>query len=377
MVTDCEPDGVGRRVSGAGADQQYMARALFHAARGSGRTSPNPLVGAVVVSHDGVVVGQGFHERAGGPHAEVHALTEAGSRARGATLYSTLEPCCHQGRTGPCVRLIVEAGITRVVAAVEDPNPAVRGRGFAFLRANGVSVDVGIGAETAVSLNRPFFTLMREGRPFVVLKAATSLDGRIAEAPGRRTLLTSDESNRHAHRVRAEVDAIAVGSGTILADDPALTARGAFRERPLARVIFDRRLRTPPAARVLSTAGAGPVIIVTSADAADRAELRTPLEARGAEIEVARDGSFEAALRPLAGREIGSLLLEGGAAVHGAAWDEGLVDYVRLYVTPRALGPDGVPLLPERSFSSADLVERRVVPLGPDVLIEGYVHRTR
>src|SRR5205814_4292522 len=148
-------------------------------------------------------------------------------------------------------------------------------------------------------------------------------------------------------------------------------------ERPLARVIFDRRLRTPPAARVLSTAGAGPVIIVTSADAADHAELRTPHEARGAEIEVARDGSFEAALRPLAGREIVSLLLEGGAAVHAAAWDEGLVDYVRLYVTPQVLGPDGLRLLDGRRFSSAALVEQCVVPLGPDVLIEGYVHGPR
>jgi diaminohydroxyphosphoribosylaminopyrimidine deaminase / 5-amino-6-(5-phosphoribosylamino)uracil reductase len=358
-------------------DERMMARALFHAARGRGRTSPNPLVGAVVVSADGVVVGQGFHERAGEPHAEVHALAEAGTRARGATLYSTLEPCCHQGRTGPCVSRIVDAGIVRVVAAVEDPNPAVRGRGFAFLKSRGVAVDVGVAADDAVALNRPFFTLMREGRPFTVLKAATSLDGKIARTPGRPTRLTSPEADRHAHRVRAEIDAIAVGSGTILSDDPALTPRGAYRERPLTRVIFDRRLRTPPQARVLSTPDAGPVIIVTTAPAADRPELRTPLEARGAQIEVAADGSFRAALQRLAGRQIGLLLLEGGAAVHGAAWDEGLVDCVRLYITPYVLGADGVPLLPERSFSSADLRERRVVPLGPDVLIEGYVHGSR
>ena len=358
-------------------DADYMERALFHAARGSGRTSPNPLVGAVVVSADGVVVGQGFHERAGEPHAEIHALTAAGSRARGATLYSTLEPCCHQGRTGPCVSRIVEAGIVRVVAAVEDPNPAVRGRGFAFLRANGVEVDVGLGAGAAVALNRPFFTLMREGRPFVVLKAATSSDGCIAAAPGQRTPLTSEEANRHAHRVRAEVDAIAVGSGTILADDPALTARGAYRERPLARVIFDRRLRTPPQARVLSTVEAGPVIIVTSARTAERAELRKVLESRGAEIVAAGDDTFRAALAELAGRDIGSLLLEGGAGVHGAAWDENLVDYVRLYVTPHALGNGALRLLPDRRFSPSELHDRRVLPLGPDVLIEGYVHGTR
>jgi len=357
-------------------ERDYMERALFHAARGAGRTSPNPLVGAVVVSADGVVVGQGFHQRAGEPHAEVHALAEAGARARGATLYCTLEPCCHQGRTGPCVRRIVDAGVARVVAAVEDPNPAVRGRGFAFLRERGVRVDVGLSAESAVTLNQPFFTLMREGRPFVVLKAATSLDGRIAAAPGRRTLLTSAAANRHAHRVRAEVDAIGVGSGTILSDDPELTARGAYRERPLSRVIFDRRLRTPPQARVLSTPDAGPVIIVTDAASAARADLRGPLEARGAHIEVAADHTLRAALRRLAERQIESLLLEGGAAIHAAAWDEGLVDYVRLYVTPHVLGADAVPLLPERSFSTADLRDRRIAPLGPDVLIEGYVHGT-
>ena len=358
-------------------ERDYMERALFHAARGAGRTSPNPLVGAVVVSAEGVVVGQGFHERAGEAHAEVHALAEAGASARGATLYCTLEPCCHQGRTGPCVSRIVDAGVARVVAAVEDPNPAVRGRGFAFLRQRGVTVDVGLAAENAITLNQPFFTLMREGRPFVVLKAATSVDGRIAEAPGRRTILTSAAADRHAHRVRAEVDAIGVGSGTILADDPELTARGAFRERPLARVIFDRRLRTPPRARVLSTPEAGPVIIVTTAGPAARADLRGPLEARGAQIEVAADDTLGAALRRLADRQIESLLLEGGGAVHAAAWDEGLVDYVRLYVTPHVLGDRAVPLLPDRGFSSADLRDRRIVPLGPDVLIEGYVHGTR
>jgi diaminohydroxyphosphoribosylaminopyrimidine deaminase/5-amino-6-(5-phosphoribosylamino)uracil reductase len=367
--------GVEHRFSGA--DLHYMERALFHAARGSGRTSPNPLVGAVVVSADGVVVGQGFHERAGEPHAEVHALEAASARARGATLYCTLEPCCHQGRTGPCVSRIVDAGVVRVVAAVEDPNPAVCGRGFSFLRAGGVTVDVGLAAQTAVELNLPFFTLMREGRPFVVLKAATSLDGRIAGTTGRRTHLTSASANRHAHRVRAEIDAIGVGSGTILIDDPELTARGAFRERPLVRVIFDRRLRTPPHARVLSTLGAGPVIIVTTASAAERADLRMPLEARGAVIEVARDETFRAALQCLAMRQIGSLLLEGGAAVHAAAWDEGLVDYVRLYITPHVLGAGGVAFLPERSFSSADLRDGRIAPLGPDVLIEGYVHGSR
>ena len=358
-----------------GAD--YMDRALFLAARGRGRTSPNPMVGAVVVAPDGVIVGQGFHERAGEAHAEVRALDIAGTRARGATMYCTLEPCCHQGRTGPCAPRVVDAGVARVVAATIDPDPRVDGRGLAFLRDKGLAVEVGLRGAEAVRLNEAFFTLMREGRPFVILKAAISQDGCLAQAPGRRTQLTSAAANRHAHGVRAEVDAIGVGVGTVLADDPLLTARGVYRDGPLVRVIFDRCLRTPPAARVLSTRDAGPVIIVTGASAAARVDVRSHLEDKGAEIEVARDGSFGAALERLAARRVGSLLLEGGAAMHAAAWDAGLVDYVRLYVTPHVIGPGGLRLLDGRSFSSEALVERHVEPLGPDVMIEGYVHGPR
>jgi len=365
-------DGMSRPAS----DVRWMERALFHAARGAGRTSPNPLVGAVVVSPDGVLLGQGYHERAGEAHAEVVALAAAGERARGATLYCTLEPCAHQGRTGPCAERIVAAGVVRVVASVEDPNPLVSGRGFAYLRAHGVDVEVGLGAARSCALNQPFFTLMREGRPFVILKAATSADGFIAEAPDRPTPLTSTDANRHAQRLRAAVDAIGIGVGTVIADDPALTARGAYRERPLVRVVFDRSLRTPPSARLFSTPDAGPVIIVTSQSAACRADLRRPLEARGAEVMAASGPMFRDALLLLGGRDIASLLLEGGAGIHCAAWDEDVVDLVRLYVTPRVLG-SGVPLLPGRTFSSSDLIDRHVEALGQDVLIEGYVHGPR
>jgi len=362
----------------AGArDARMMERALFHAARGVGRTSPNPVVGAVVVSPDGVVLGQGYHERAGAPHAEVRALTEAGAGARGATLYCTLEPCCHHGRTGPCVKRIVDAGVARVVASLEDPNPLVSGQGFAFLRAHGVHVEVGLGAHEAAVLNQPFFTTMREGRPLVILKAATSLDCRIAEAPGCRTALTSAAANRHAHHVRAAVDAIAVGVGTVLVDDPVLTARGAYRERPLTRVVFDRRLRTPAHARVLSTPDAGPVIIVTTAEGADRAEVRRALEDRGAIIEVADRGCVRTGLERLIDHQVASVLLEGGAALHAAAWDEQVVDVVRLYVAPRLLGDGGIVWLAGRLFSAAELFERRVECLGVDVMIEGYVHGPR
>ncbi len=358
-------------------DRDFMDRALQLAERGRGQASPNPLVGAVVVSRDGVVVGQGYHRRVGEAHAEIVALDEAGEQARGATLYCTLEPCCHRGRTGPCVERIVAAGISRVVAAVEDPNPLVSGKGFEQLRARGIAVEVGVASTEARRLNQPFFTVMREHRPFVVLKAAMSADGYIAEAPGKRTMLTSAEADRHAHLFRAEVDAIAVGSETILVDDPLLTPRGAYRERPLIRVIFDRRLRTPAHAAILSTLQAGPVMIMTSPAAAASPELIQPLEARGARIEAVDGSSLRAALERLADLGIESLLIEGGSEVHEAAWDEDLVDLVCVYVCPRVIGPGGVPFLGGRVFDPSKLVDRREERLGPDTLIEGYVHGPR
>jgi diaminohydroxyphosphoribosylaminopyrimidine deaminase/5-amino-6-(5-phosphoribosylamino)uracil reductase len=216
---------------------------------------------------------------------------------------------------------------------------------------------------------------MREGRPFVILKAAVSLDGCLAEAPGVRTNLTSDVANRHGHRLRAEVDAIAVGAGTMLVDDPLLTARGPFRHRPLTRVVFDRQLRTPPGAAMLSTLDAGPVVIVTTDEGAAQKDRHAALADAGADVEVARDSTLRAALDRLVVRDIESLIIEGGAAIHAAAWDEGVVDYVQLYVAPQALGDAGVRFLPDSIFSTAALIERRVEQLGPDVLIEGYVHR--
>ncbi len=326
-----------------------MRRAIEHARRGLGRTTPNPIVGACIVSDEGVVLGQGAHEFAGGPHAEINALEEAGAEARGATLYCTLEPCSHTGKTGPCTERIIAAGIRRVVAAMGDPFPRVNGRGFAALRAHGIEVDIGIEHDAAVRLNQPFLTAVRQGRPFVILKAATSLDGRIARR-GERTPLTSAPALRHAQYMRAQVDAIAVGSETILVDDPLLTAREVYRERPLTRVIFDRRGRVPPTARIFTTLSAGPVLVVTSSELGD-------------------------AIANLAVQGIQSLILEGGAAVYAAAWDARVVDYVQLYVAPVWLGPDGVPLLEGRDFSPASLIERRVEQIGPDVLIEGYVHR--
>ena len=353
-----------------------MRRALALAERGAGRTTPNPIVGACVVTTEGIVVGQGAHERAGSPHAEVHALDAAGDRARGATLYCTLEPCVHTGRTGPCTERIIAAGVARVVAAIEDPDPRVSGRGFARLRERGIEVTVGVGRPAAARQNAPFLTTRRLGRPFVIMKAATSLDGRIAAGPGARTRLTSRPANLRTQYLRARVDAVGVGSGTLIADDPLLTARDIYRERPLARVVFDRRLRTPAGARVFSTLPAGPVIIMTTQQAmADTADRVCALTAAGAQVVPVGGDTFLAMLRALVPFDIQSLLLEGGAQLHAAAWDEGCVDGVHLYVAPRVLGPAGVPWLDSRRFSTASLLDARVEAAGPDVVIEGYVHR--
>jgi len=353
-----------------------MRRAIEHARRGLGRTAPNPLVGACVVSDDGVVVGQGAHERAGEAHAEVHALDEAGDAARGATLYCTLEPCAHKGRTGPCTVRVIAAGIRRVVAAMEDPFPLVQGRGFEALRASGIDVHVGVEHEAALRLNQPYLSAVRTGRPFVTLKAATSLDGRLASAPGCRTQLTSLPSIRHAHGVRAQVDAVAVGSGTVLVDDPLLTVREVYRERPLTRVVFDRRLRVPPTARLFSTLSAGPVIVLTSTTAMrDSGATIDALRGAGITVLGAERDDVRSGLQLLGSLSIQSVVLEGGAAVHAAAWDAGVVDAVQLYVAPVSLGAEGVPFLDGRGFTSTELIERRVDLLGPDVLIEGYVHR--
>lgn len=354
--------------------REMMRRALFHAARGAGRTTPNPMVGAVVLSRDGAVVGHGWHERAGEAHAEVNALNEAGEAARGGTLFVTLEPCCHTGRTGPCTRRVIAAGIAKVVAAMRDPDARVAGKGFAELRAAGIEVAEGLFEEEARRLNQAYLTVKLEGRPFVVLKAAASLDARIGRE-GERTKLSSREADRKTHQLRASVDAIAVGSGTLVTDDPALTARESHRIRPLARVVFDRRLRTRPGARVLSTLDHGPVIIVTDPSSFDvRARDVAALEAAGATVAGA-DGLL-AALELLLRSDITTLLVEGGAALHAALLDAGLVDRVHLIVTPQTLG-SGVKLFGGHRFGLSALEHMTVELRGADTWIEADVHRHR
>jgi diaminohydroxyphosphoribosylaminopyrimidine deaminase / 5-amino-6-(5-phosphoribosylamino)uracil reductase len=357
-----------------------MSRALILAERGRGRTSPNPIVGALVVDGEGVVVGRGSHEFAGGPHAEVHALNDAGQRARGATLYCTLEPCSHTGRTGPCAPRVVQAGIRRAVIAVEDPNPLVAGRGLSFLREHGVQLETGVLRDAAERLNAPFFMVMRRHRPFVTMKIALSRDDRVAGEAGIRTQLTGAGANRVIHRERAEVDAIGVGSGTVLADDPLLTARGAYRTRPFTRVVFDRSLRMPVSARMLSTLDAGPIIVLaTKRNDEGRRRRAEALRAAGARVEFleadADDEFIHEGLAHLTTVGVGSLMLEGGPRLHRSAWNAGLVDRVQIFKTPRILGPAALPWLDGARLHVEALTDVTAVALGDDVMIEGYVHR--
>ncbi len=355
-------------------DEAFMDQALDLAERGRGQTSPNPMVGAVLVAADAGVVGTGYHERAGGPHAEIRALENAGQRAQSATLYCTLEPCSHVGRTGPCAHRIVDAGVRRVVVGLVDPNPRVAGTGIAYLRTHGVQVDVGVREDAVAHQNEVFLTWVERSRPFVIMKIATSRDGKVAARPGVWTSLTSDDANRVVHGVRAEVDAIGVGSGTLLVDDPLLTARLVPRARPLVRVIFDRRLRTPPDAQIFTTLERGPVLILTTGDTLRRAaDKAAALRAVGGEVENATDGGIGAALKRLAERDITSILLEGGTTIHRAAWEAGAVDRVLRFVAPVDLGAEGVSWLDSHTFDT--LGEVRTERCGQDVLIDGYVHR--
>ena len=358
------------------SDGLHMDRALALARQGCGQTSPNPMVGAVVVSAAGKVVGSGFHARAGAAHAEACALDQAGALARGATLYCTLEPCAHEGRTGPCAPRIVDAGVRRVVVAVGDPNPRVDGAGIAWLRTRGIQVDVGVRRAEAARLNEVFLTWASRGRPFVTMKIATSLDKRIALRPGVRTPITGAAAAAAVHDTRAEVDAVGVGSATLLIDDPRLTARGTPRRLPLTRVVFDRRLRTPPTARIFRTLGDGPVIVMANAAslrakqaAADR------LRAAGATLEALETGAMPEIMQRLGTLEITSLLLEGGAVLHRAAWAAGVVDRVQRYIAPTCLGSQGVRWL-EDELSMARLADASIRQLGVDLLMEGYVQRS-
>ncbi len=330
-------------------DRAFMDRALARGETARRRTAPNPWVGALVVL-DGEVVGQGATQPPGGAHAEVEALAEAGDRARGATVFTTLEPCSHHGRTGPCVVALAQAGVTRVVVALEDPDPQVAGRGIAQLRDLGVTVDVGTGAEAAARSLAPYLVHRRLGRAFTVVKTAMSLDGRIAARDGSSQWITGAASRADAHRLRAESQAIVIGAGTALADRPRLTVRdadGPVAMQPL-RVLLDASGRVP-ADGPLFDPELAPTLVVTTERAADDSQrawlaagakvLTVPPAATGAGVDLA------ATLEVLAGLGVLQALVEGGAALSGSLLDAGLADRLVTYVAPTVLGRDGRPAL--------------------------------
>jgi len=359
-------------------DERFMARALALAWCGAGRTNPNPPVGAVVV-RQGTIVGAGYHRRAGGPHAEVMALRQAGRLARGATLCVTLEPCCHLNkRTPPCVPLIIASGIKRVVAAIRDPNPHVRGRGLAALRRAGLQVNVGVGAEEAERLIEPYRRLITTGRPLVTLKVAATLDGKIATAKGESRWITSPAAQKMVHLLRARSDAILVGIGTVLVDDPSLTVRtGSSRGRVPLRVVLDPSLRIPMTAKVL-TDGRAPTLIVTTSSGSST--KRAAVEKTGAHVVVlpARHGRilWRGLLKELGRRGIASLLIEGGAEVNASALREGVVDRLLFFVAPKILGGrDAIDAVggvsPKKLSEALPLKVTSVTRVGHDILVEG------
>jgi diaminohydroxyphosphoribosylaminopyrimidine deaminase/5-amino-6-(5-phosphoribosylamino)uracil reductase len=329
-----------------------MRRALALAAEADHRTSPNPMVGAVLLAADGTVAGEGVHRLAGRPHAEVVALQAAGERARAGTLYVTLEPCAHHGRTPPCAEAVRDAGVGRVVVAMLDPDPRVEGRGVALLQASGVEVILGVEAAAARRLNEFYVHHRRTGRPFVSAKFAASLDGRIATRTGDSRWITGEEARSHAHRLRHAHDAILVGVGTVLSDDPELSARFEGARQPL-KVVLDSGGRTPPDARVRR----GRHLIDPGRDLPDLLDR------------LGRMGML-------------SVLVEGGSSVHGSFFDQGLVDKVFAYLSPTVIGGEEAPSAvggrgPGQMADALRLENVHVESLGRDILVSGYVHRDR
>lgn len=344
-----------------GADLTWMREALAEAARGLGRTAPNPPVGCVIV-RGGEVVGRGFHPKAGEPHAEVFALREAGGAARGATAYVTLEPCAHFGRTPPCADALIDAGVTRVVVAALDPNPQVAGRGVQKLRAAGIDVTVGVLDADATRQQAGFRSLIVRGQPWVVAKYAMTLDGRVAALNEGRGAVSGDAARNLTMRWRNELDAIAVGAGTLALDNPALTTRGVPGGRDPRPVLFSRSGRVPPDGAAIRPGA----ILVTAQEATAGA-----LEAAG--MTVIRAETIPGALRQLGGLGISTLLLEGGPRLLTAFFSAGLVDEVRVFIAPKLLGAGQSPLLgPERPMAQAQVLQDITVgPAGPDVLVTG------
>jgi diaminohydroxyphosphoribosylaminopyrimidine deaminase/5-amino-6-(5-phosphoribosylamino)uracil reductase len=375
-------------------DEQQMRRALDMARAGVGLVSPNPAVGAIVLDASGREAGSGTHTYDGIKHAEVLALEQAVASARGGTLYLNLEPCSHQGRTGPCADAVIAAGISRVVCSIDDPNPKVAGQGFARLRAAGIKVEIGLFATEAKKLNESFAKYIRRAKPLVTLKSAMTLDGKIADAtkpgtePGSSAppsegsrsgyhWITGEIARTHVQQLRHQSDAILAGVGTVMADDPLLTDRsGLPRRRKLLRVILDSYLRIPPTSRVIQTADHDVLVLYSTAEEA----AKQALEEKGVrvkQIAATADGrpDFAAITESLGKLEITSLLIEGGALVNGAALASGEVDKVFLYYAPKIFGQGAVPFIADETLHGrVQSVQRyELHRFGEDFALEGYL----
>jgi diaminohydroxyphosphoribosylaminopyrimidine deaminase / 5-amino-6-(5-phosphoribosylamino)uracil reductase len=373
-------------------DLKHMQQVLKLAAKGRGQVSPNPMVGALVVKSD-VVLGRGYHRYDAFDHAEINALREAGALATGATLYINLEPCCHQGRTPPCTDAILRSGVHRVVAAMTDPNPLVGGKGFHILKLNGIEVDIGLCEKEAKLLNERFVTFVTHNRPFVLLKTAMTLDGKIATHTGHSRWITSEASRQASQLLRAEYDAILVGAGTVIADDPELTLRiessESRRHRALIRVIVDGKLNTPLTAKILTTANMYPVLIFADEMAASIAQggilaLQARVkeyEAKGAQVifEAGIDGqvSLTAMLAELARRKITSLIVEGGANITGQFLTSHLFDKATFFIAPKLVGgKQAIGAVGGTGFSTLDqaveLEDIEITQHEQDIEVTGY-----
>ena len=359
-------------------DESHLARALTLAQRGTALAHPNPRVGCVIVKNNRII-GEGFHAYDRLDHAEIVALKKAGKKARGGTLYVTLEPCCTTGRTGPCTNAIVAAGIKRVVASMQDPNPAVAGRGLAQLRRAGIEVSVDIQEAAARELNEDFAKWIRTGLPFVTLKTALTLDGRIAARPGSTTWITSEVSRDAVQQLRHEADALLTGIGTVLADNPRMSDRtGKPRRRKLLRAIIDSRLRLPLKSNLVKSAD-GDVAVFTL-QPLDSPKALTLQQAGVAVVRVpAKRGhvDLDAVLRDMGKHQILNVLLEAGAELNGAALEAGIVDKMILFYAPKIMGTGGVPMasIPSKWFpKSPALTNITVNRYGPDFCVQGYFH---
>ena len=355
-----------------------MRRALSLAARGVGQVSPSPLVGCVIVGDDEQVVGEGCYLYQDIKHAEATALEQAGDKARGATAYVTLEPHAHQGRTPPCTQALINAGIKRVVSPIEDPNPLVSGKGFMKLREAGIEVDVGLMAREASWLNEKYILFINEKRPFVHLKLAVSLDGRVATRAGDSKWITGEESRARVHELRHAYDAILVGVGTALHDDPLLTDRsGRVKRRPLVRVVLDSELRLSPTSNLSRTARESPVLVFCTEVA--KQEREDALKELGVEVIRSKTGprDMEGVLRELAGRSIQSVFVEGGATIAGALLDARLVDKASFFIAPIIIGGRDAPTAiggagAERLVDAIILRDRWTTMHGGDLEVTGY-----